>query len=185
MNAGQDEVFGGTRRDTVVFAGVRSDYQMVVSDGVAEVTGKNGYALLNEVEVLRFVDGSPTIDLNSREAKIARMYDTTLDRGHDAGGLRAWTGGLDAGMSLKQIADGFMASPEFQTTYGALDDIAFVKQLYLNILDRAGEDTDVQAWVGGLKGSMSRSEIVVGFSESNEHAVKLAGVIDDGIHVYI
>jgi hypothetical protein len=31
---------------------------------------------------------------------------------------------------------------------------------------------------------MSRAEIVVGFSESNEHIFKLAGVIDDGIQVY-
>jgi hypothetical protein len=93
-------------------------------------------------------------------------------------------GAIKGGMSLVKAAEGFTASAEFQSKYGSLDDTAFVCQMYLNVLDRAGEESGVHAWTGGLKGGMSRAEIVVGFSESNEHQVKLAGLIDDGTHYY-
>jgi hypothetical protein len=33
-------------------------------------------------------------------------------------------------MTLKQLADGFTGSVEFQQKYGALDDVSFVRQLY-------------------------------------------------------
>ena len=51
-------------------------------------------------------------------------YDTTLDRLADAPGLAAWIGALKGGMTLTQMADGFTGRPEFQTKYGALDDVA-------------------------------------------------------------
>jgi hypothetical protein len=116
------------------------------------------------------------------DERAARMYDTTLDRQGDAPGIKGWLGALNGGMSLKQMADSFTGSAEFQGKYGALDDISFVRQLYRNVLDREGEDSGVQAWHGGLKGGLSRSDIVVGFSESNEYMVKLAGLTDDEIH---
>ncbi|KJB91914.1 DUF4214 domain-containing protein [Skermanella aerolata] len=109
---------------------------------------------------------------DERAAQVARMYDTTLDRQGDAPGIKGWLGAIKGGMTLKTTADGFTGSAEFQGKYGALDDVSFVRQLYRNVLDREG----------GLKGGMSRSDIVVGFSESNEHMVKLAGLTDDGIH---
>lgn len=31
-------------------------------------------------------------------------------------------------------------------------------------------------------GGIDRADVVVGFSESAEHQIKLAGMIDDGIH---
>jgi hypothetical protein len=120
---------------------------------------------------------------DDQAAIIARMYDTVLDRLPDAPGLLAWKGGLQGGMSLNQVADGFTNSPEFQAKYGALDNEAFVKQLYLNVLDREGEPSGVEAWKGGLDGGVSRSQVVLGFSESPEHQSKLAAFIDDGINL--
>ena len=84
-------------------------------------------------------------------------------------------------MSLKAIADGFTGSTEFQMKYGALDDVGFVRQIYRNVLDREGEQSGVDAWIGGIKGGMSRADVVVGFSESQEHQNKMAPYIDNGI----
>jgi hypothetical protein len=114
-------------------------------------------------------------------AIIARLYDTVLDRLPDGPGLSAWKGGLQSGMTLQQVADGFTNSPEFQTQYGSLDDTEFISQLYRNVLDREGEPDGILAWKGGLDGGMSRSEVVLGFSESPEHQAKQAEFIDDGI----
>jgi hypothetical protein len=114
-------------------------------------------------------------------AQAARLYDTVLDRLPDAGGLSGWTGTLKSGWSLKAVAGGFTGSAEFQQKYGALDDVGFVRQLYRNVLDREGEQSGVDAWTGGLKGGMSRSDVVLDFSESQEHINKMAPYIDDGI----
>jgi hypothetical protein len=62
-----------------------------------------------------------------------------------------------------------------------LNDDSFVRQLYRNVLDREGEQSGVDAWVGGLKGGMSRAEVALGFLESVEHQSKTATFIDDGI----
>jgi hypothetical protein len=52
-------------------------------------------------------------------------------------------------MTLKQMADGFTGSAEFQQKYGALDNWHFVDWLNQNVLDC---------------GSMSRSDVGLGFS---------------------
>ena len=45
------------------------------------------------------------------------------------------------GAGSENIAKGFMDSVEFMGKYGALSDQAFVEQMYLNVVDRAGEKT--------------------------------------------
>lgn len=118
---------------------------------------------------------------DDQAAIVARLYDSTFDRLPDASGLTYWTNDIKAGASLQQVASGFIGSTEFQTQYGALDDTAFVQQLYRNVLDREGEASGVETWKGALQSGMSRSDVVLGFSESAEHQNKLAPHIDDGI----
>jgi serralysin len=168
-----------------------------VLDREADAGGLNGGMSQSQV-VLDFSESADNVARTSadvlkglwisddRAAQVARMFDTTLDRQGDAPGIKGWLGALNGGMTLKQMADGFTGSAEFQGKYGALDDLSFVRQLYRNVLYRDGEEAGVQAWHGGLKGGMGRSDIVVGFSESAEHMIKikLAGLTDDGIHFY-
>ncbi|EWY36732.1 hypothetical protein N825_25765 [Skermanella stibiiresistens SB22] len=118
---------------------------------------------------------------DDQAAMVARLYDTTLDRMPDAEGLTAWTNAVKAGVPLQQAANGFMGSPEFQRKYGALDDTGFVRQLYRNVLDREGDAPGVEAWSDSLRAGNSRDAVVLGFSESVEHQIKLAPYIDDGI----
>ncbi|WP_157619685.1 DUF4214 domain-containing protein [Skermanella stibiiresistens] len=114
-------------------------------------------------------------------ATVARLYDSVLDRLPDASGLGAWTDAIKAGMSLDQTADGFTGSLEFQQRYGALDNTNFVKTLYRNVLDREAEPAGLANWRGALDAGVDRSDIVLSFSESAEHVMKLAHRIDDGI----
>ncbi|MBC7802121.1 MAG: DUF4214 domain-containing protein [Gemmatimonadaceae bacterium] len=108
-------------------------------------------------------------DISETSGQVARLYDTALGRRPDAGGLGFWTRTIDGGAALVDLANAFVSSAEFQSTYGALDNRAFVNAIYLNTLDRAGEADGVNFWTGVLNGGTSRAEVVVSFSESVEH----------------
>jgi hypothetical protein len=115
-------------------------------------------------------------------AEVARLYDTTFGRLPDAGGLTYWTHVLESGTTLTQVAQGFIASAEFQGAYGALDNTGFVSLLYSNVLHRAPDAGGLAYWVSLLNAGMdSRAQVVVGFSESAEHIGNTAPHIDHGI----
>jgi len=72
-------------------------------------------------------------------------------------------------------------SPEFQATYGSLDDAQFVNLLYQNVLDRSAAPGEIAFHVGRLQAGASRSDVVVGFSESPEHIQKHSGAVNAGL----
>jgi hypothetical protein len=121
---------------------------------------------------------------DDRAAQIARLYDATLNRLPDAAGLEKWTATLKSGKSLLEISADFVGSPEFQQTYGALDNTAFVTMLYNNVLDRSPDVEGLANWVNAVNSYMMRSEAVVGFSESEEHQSLRAAYIDNGIKLH-
>ena len=105
--------------------------------------------------------------------EVFRMYRATLDRTPDKGGLLAWTTAMAHGRDLTTVADGFVASAEFRTIYGATSDTQFVTLLYANVLDRAPDATGLATWLGALRsGTLTRTEVVCGFSQSREFGVK-------------
>jgi len=111
---------------------------------------------------------------DEHQAQAARLYDTAFDRKPDAPGLEFWHSALDNGHGLHEVAGLFIASAEFQAKYGELDDAGFVAQLYRNVLDREGEREGLDFWTAALDGGRAdRAGIVVGFSESAEHAAKV------------
>jgi Ca2+-binding RTX toxin-like protein len=117
-------------------------------------------------------------------AEVARLYDTAFSRLPDATGLAYWTHALESGTTLLQVAQGFIASAEFQGPYGALDNTGFVSLLYNNVLHRAPDAGGLAYWVSLLNtGQDSRAQEVVGFSESAEHVGNTAPHIDHGIWV--
>jgi hypothetical protein len=121
---------------------------------------------------------------DDQAAKIARLYHATLNRLPEAGGLENWTAALKNGTSLLQISDGFTGSAEFQQKYGSLDNTAFVTLLYNNVLGRNPDKAGLANWTGSLNAGNTRANVVVGFSESDEHIAKRASYIDDGIKLY-
>lgn len=106
-------------------------------------------------------------------AQVFRLYQATLDRAPDTVGHKAWTSMiLTNEIQPIQAVSGFVNSREFKATYGGLDDTQFVEQLYSNVLDRPADAGGLAAWSGGLQsGSLTREDVVLGFSDSREFVV--------------
>ena len=179
---GSDFLDGGTGIDTALWGGGRRAYTVTLKSGVdGTVADADGASTVRSVEHLVFVDGEFVTDTGHAAAQILRLYDATLDRAPDTAGLNAWVGGLRGGMNLVQVADGFVASQEFQVKYGTLDNTSFVQQLYVNVLGREGEASGVQAWVGGLQGGLSRAQIVSMVSETAENIERSRPQVEQGL----
>ena len=107
-----------------------------------------------------------------------RLYHATFDRAPEAEGLTFWTAAMDRGMAAADVADRFVASPEFSTTYGGLTDGAFVDLLYRNVLGREAEAAGKAYWLDVLDGPADRGDVLIGFSESSEHRQNVAALLD-------
>ncbi|UOA29056.1 DUF4214 domain-containing protein [Pseudosulfitobacter sp. DSM 107133] len=103
-------------------------------------------------------------------AQVFRLYQAALARTPDSAGHAGWTQMLfDGARSLENVASDFVASAEFQTTYGNLDTGAFVDLLYQNVLGRAADAGGRAGWVSRIDDDgMTRAQAVVGFSQSRE-----------------
>ena len=144
------------------------------------------------VEFLNFTDKTVFVE-NPNNANIARLYSAAFDRAPDTAGLSFWedvyTNGVSAAAksqgyyvalaetavgSQNSIADGFMASSEFQSRYGILTDTGFVTAMYENVLGRAPDQAGLNFWLGQLAGGETRAIVLVGFAESPENVAKTA-----------
>ena len=103
---------------------------------------------------------------------VVRLYEAAFDRSPDSGGLAFWVDRYVHGVSLDRIAEQFMASPEWEGRYGETDDGTFVGLVYANVLDRAPDPGGEVFWLGQLGIGMTRTELLLGFSESPEFVSK-------------
>ncbi|MCR9127321.1 MAG: DUF4214 domain-containing protein [Rhodobacteraceae bacterium] len=114
-------------------------------------------------------DGLKVAAVADIPALVYRLYLATLAREPDIGGHLGWTQAILEGVSAPvQVAAGFVASPEFQNTYGALDDPAFVELLYQNVLNRASDPDGLRGWLDQLAAQATRADVVLGFADSAE-----------------
>jgi hypothetical protein len=103
-------------------------------------------------------------------APIVRLYFAYFLRVPDYEGLMYRIDQFSNGQSLEATSDAFAASPEFQQTYGALSNEAFVDLVYQNILGRAPDQSGYAFWVEELNsGRWTRGQVMIGFSESPEY----------------
>ena len=166
------------------FTGVYRQY--TVGAGGATVSGGPEAAndTLADVQRIKFVDGYLDYSATDPAGQVYRLYEATLARAPDPEGLANWVSALAAGSSLQGVANGFVASTEFQTSYGALDNTGFVTLLYGNVLHRAPDAGGLSNWVNLLNsGQDSRAQVVLGFSESQEDIDASAAAIGQGIWV--
>ncbi len=105
------------------------------------------------------------------EAQVARVYDTALGRDADPTGFRQYVGSVINGTTLQQVALSFLGSAEFGSRYGAApSDLALVDALYQNALHRAPDAAGEAQYVRALaSGQFSRADLLVAFSDSQEH----------------
>lgn len=163
-------------------SGEHESWGVVRNGGTWSVTGPNGetHTYTSGARV-QFDDGVLALDVEGVPGQAYRIYNAAFDREPDEGGLGYWITNMDGGMNLLTVATNFLNSAEFQSTYGALDNRGFVEQLYLNVLDRAGEAEGVAHWTNALNSGSTRAEILASFSESGENKTNTAAQVDDGI----
>lgn len=116
--------------------------------------------------------GGDFSNLTSTQQKIYRLYGVAFNRQPDLQGFVYQTNTMDGGMSLQTITANFLNSPEFQQTYGALNNTQFVTLLYNNALNRTPDSEGLNYWVTQLNSGVSRADVVDGFSESSEYVGK-------------
>ena len=111
-------------------------------------------------------------------APIVRLYFASFDRIPDYQGLLHNIRLFKEVMTLPEVSEGFVRSQEFINTYGDLSDEEFVTTLYLNVLERAPDADGFQYWFDKLSNNeITRGEMMIGFSESNEYKTKTANDI--------
>ena len=104
--------------------------------------------------------------------KIYRLYNAAFGRFPDIVGLNYWieknTTGID---SYRETAASFILSDEFITLYNMdSSDSNYIKNLYKNILDRLPDNDGFNYWLNQIeKGYENRSDLLMGFSESEEN----------------
>ncbi|WP_339109635.1 DUF4214 domain-containing protein [Thioclava sp. GXIMD4216] len=106
---------------------------------------------------------------------VFRLYQATLGRAPDLGGITAWTTALSQGTPFEDVVSGFVNSTEFQQSYGQLDNEAFVTLLYENVLGRAPGSAGLADWCARMEDQgWSRADVVEGFSQSGEFTRQMA-----------
>lgn len=170
---GSDFLDGGDGMDTAVYAGLYRSYQIQLNGAAGSVAGgaEGGSDTLTSIEFVRFKDGVLVFNENGAAAQVARMYDTVLQREPDQAGLDIWVDRIEGQLStLKDVANGFLNSAEFQAKTGHLSNADYVEFLYLNALGRPSDAAGKAHWVGQLEsGAADRADLLIGFSESQEH----------------
>ncbi|PWE55248.1 hypothetical protein DEM27_17640 [Metarhizobium album] len=183
--ATDDRIDGGTGIDTVQFSGNRTEYDITrpgAMTAVADLKGRDGDDVLVNIERLQFTDGSLAFDTMGNAGQAYRIYQAAFDRTPDTGGLSFWIKAIDGGVSLIDVAAGFVASAEFTSVYGANpSNLDFVDKLYENVLGRDGEAGGISYWVSQLDAGVSRQQVLAGFAESAENITGVAPAITDGI----
>lgn len=163
---GLDILVGGTGDDTIS-GGADTDL-LAGQDGADRLLGDGGADILRGGIGADRLVGDYGWLLTAGESAIFRIYQATLGRAPDSGGLRFWAEQLAGGQDLQAVAAQFISSAEFQSRFGAPDNAGFVQLLYNNVLGREPDAGGFDFWLGQLNSGRSVPEVVLGFSESAE-----------------
>jgi hypothetical protein len=138
---------------------------------------------LDSVERVQFTDRTLALDIDGNAGQAYRLYKAAFDRTPDKPGLGYWLNQMDNGMSLQAVADGFVSSNEFIALNGSNpSSVGLATSLYQHVLGRAPDDVGLNYWVNKLDGgTMSRADVLMGFSESSENQIAVSGQIQNGI----
>ncbi|MYM68409.1 DUF4214 domain-containing protein [Pseudoduganella sp. FT55W] len=183
--ANNDMLDGGLGIDTAVFAGNRANFSVAKSGAgytVAALSGSAGSDTLSNIERFAFDDVSVGMDFNGVGGQAYRIYQAAFNRTPDLAGLGYWLYHMDRGVSLLDVAAGFVDSAEFKALYGAAPtNSEIVARLYQNVLHRAGEAAGLAYWTNILDNKLdSVASVLAQFSESAENVAALVGVADAG-----
>lgn len=95
--------------------------------------------------------------------QVAALYAAVFNRAPDQAGLDFWTTEAE---SFASMAEGFVGHPVFEKAYDELSSEDFVKAIYENVLQGAGDDAGVQFWVDALDAGQSRADFLADFLDA-------------------
>ena len=184
--AGNDTIRGDAGTDTAVYAASRrADNAIDIVSGGLRVTSRvTGETDLVFAERLEFSDGTLAVDVAGNAGQAYRLYQAAFDRTPDTAGLGFQTRALDNGLTLRDVAGQFIASPEFQSKYGtpaSVSNTEFVTLLYGNVLDRQPNAGELSYYTDMLGKGYARADLLTFFSESPENQAKVAPDLLNGI----
>ena len=172
--------------NTASFTGNRSNYTIAATGSaytVVDNTGTDGSSTFDStVTLLRFADSHVALGSDGNAAKAYRVYQAAFDRAPDASGLGFWIATLEQGVSLQDVAAGFIQSAEFVIKFGSNPSATeFVTKLYQNVLHRAPDSGGLNYWVSVVNAGEPRQNVLANFSESPENKQQVAAAIQNGI----
>ncbi|MGV6872556.1 DUF4214 domain-containing protein [Pseudochelatococcus sp. B33] len=183
--SGRTSIYGGDGIDTAIFERARDDYKFnrTVTPTSIEDHDETLMTWLEDIERIQFSDGVLAVDVNGNAGQAFRLYQSAFDRAPDLDGLKYWIDVLDDGNDLAFVADRFIDSQEFRIIYGeSISNAAFVDALYQNVLGRGGDEGGITYWNEELNsGRQSRTDVLIGFSESEENIIGVADELINGI----
>ena len=148
-------------------------WRSVFGDASVGVTGESSSGLDEPLDE-RCKVVQPNLEFRDRltgeaEAQLWRLYSAVFERNPDPDGFEYWLGVGRGGHPYAVIADGFMGSSEFHTTYGQLTNAEFVNQIYRNVFCRQPDLDGAAYWVNELNHGMARHQFLSHFVESDEY----------------
>lgn len=187
-SVGNNAIDGKAGIDTANYTGLHSDYTIAKSATGFTVTangsGADGRDSLINVERIQFGDTAVAIDLNGNGGEAYRVYQAAFNRTPDKAGVGFWIAKMDQGVSLHDVANGFLSSNEFTAQYGAnssLSTTQFVTELYSNVLHRPLDQAGADFWVTAIdQRGAQRADVLAQFSESAENQAQVIGSIQAG-----
>jgi len=114
---------------------------------------------------------------------VTALYNVTLNRAPDAGGLATWDNVLRQAyaqgqaaflQAAKDTASGFFDSTEYANRNRSNSD--YVRDLYLAYLNREPDAPGWAAWTNALDGGATRQGVRQGFADSGEFANRVSGM---------
>jgi hypothetical protein len=178
---GLDNVSGGPGLDWLILNVARSSARLEFRpNDFWTVSSAEGNKLIFDIERLQFLDQIVAFDAGA--AQTYRLYQAAFARTPDQGGLSFWVDKVDDGAALRDVASGFIGSPEFESSYGmTASPERYVEKFYQNVLGRSGEASGVVFWTNELKRGVPLAEVLLGFAESSENVARLAPMIGQGV----
>ncbi len=147
------------------------------------ISGPGYNSAVTGVQRLAFNDGILAFDVSGSSGQLYRLYQAAFDRDPDTSGISHNVALIDNGtINVAAMADAFVASEEFQKTYGALSNNDFIQQLYMNVLGRGADQAGLDGWLSYLnEAGHDRGDVLTGFAESQENHNLTDTEIYDGI----
>jgi Ca2+-binding RTX toxin-like protein len=181
---GNDTFNGGAGIDTVFYDGSKSSITATPSGSGYKVTTLGKTDTLNGIERIEAGNGSIlALDVKTGEntGSAYRAYQAAFDRKPDLAGLNYWVKQMDNGMSLKEVAKGFVNSTEFKTLNPSNDTTAILNSYYQHVLHRAPDAVGQAYWSAAMNSGTPAYEVLAAFSESTENIAATAPALNGGI----